>query len=150
MTSLSRKIALFAILLFIPSVVLSQHTVFPNTFEIALKDSGSNDYSDWNARAAASNCANLGINCILDNDEHRLVGNTTSFATSADDLKTLIEGAEFGLDCLDKAAVFVDRGQHVYPDVGYYEGPLHQFFVGEANRCWDHYQKIYEDNKDKF
>ncbi len=150
MTNLSRKIAILAILLFIPSVALSQHTVYPNTFKIALKDNGSNDYSDWNDRAAESNCADLGINCTLDNDEHRVVGNTTSYATSAADLKSLVEGSEFGLDCLDKAAVFADRGQYVYPDVGYYEGPLHNFFVGEANRCWNHYQKIYTDNKDKF
>ena len=141
-----KNLILFAVLLLVPSsVVLAQHVVYPGTFTISL---GS--YTDWNTQAEDSTVCNNNpqIVCKLDADEYRVVGDTTSSASTADDLKTLTQS--FGTDCLDKAARFVDVGQYVYPDVGYYEGPLHQYFVGEANRCWDHYDAIYENNKDDF
>ena len=149
-----KKITVFAILLFVPSAVLPQHTVYPGTFTISL-----GIYTDWNDRAVA--CDDIEFitetNCELDNDENRVVGDNTSSASTADELKILIEGIEaihgfhgFWFRCLDKAAVFADIGQYVYPEEGSYGGPLQQFFEEEANRCWNHYSDIFEQNKDKF
>ncbi len=138
-----RKFTLLATLLCIPFLVLAEHSVTPGTFTIAL---GS--YSDWNARIADSQCGFYGLDCELDNDEHRVVGDNTTTANSASQLQAIYY--QFGFECLDKAARFADIGDQLYPDVGQYGGPLHNFFQGEANRCWNHYDKIYRDNKDLF
>ena len=141
-----KRLILISMLLLIPSsVVLAQHVVFPGTLKISL-----GTYTDWNSQAEVSTICinNPHIVCKLDSDEYRVVGDTTSSASTADELKTLTQS--FGFECLDKAARFADVGQYVYPDVGYYQGPLHQHFESEANRCWDHYDDIYQDNKDDY
>ena len=120
------------------------YTVTLGTFRISM-----GDYHDWNARAGSSvQCQEYGLDCLLDSDTYRVVGDNTTTATSAPQLQQLYW--KFGFECLDKAGLFIIRGKHVYPEVGEFEGPLHQHFLKEANRCWDHYDNIYETNKDKF
>ncbi len=127
-----------------PLIGSAAHVVTLGTFKISL---GS--YADWNNRAAESgNCDLYQLDCSLDEDEHRVVGDSTTTANSAAELQSLVW--QFGFSCLDQAAVFADIGQHVYPDVGEFGGPLHRHFEKEANRCWDHYDNIYQSNKDKF
>ncbi|MCY4218853.1 MAG: hypothetical protein OXE56_06245 [Gammaproteobacteria bacterium] len=141
-----RKSILFLILIFLPFLSVAQTIgapLFPGTFEISL-----GDYSDWNARVAESNCEVLGLECELDDDEYRVVGDKMSSASSKQELRDLTW--EFGFECLDKAAVFIDRGQHIYPNVGEFGGQLFTFFLAEANRCWDYYDDFYERNKAKF
>ncbi len=144
MNNKMKNFTLIAVLLIFPSAALAQAVVYPGTYTISL-----GTYSDWNTQAAASEACDLyELQCELDSDEYRVVGDTTSSASTASELQTLTQS--FGFECLDKAAVFADIGQHVYPDVGYYDGPLHQHFVAEANKCWNHYDKVYQDNKDSF
>ncbi len=127
-----------------PLIGSATHTVTLGTFKFSL-----GDYADWNDRAAESdNCDLYGLDCSLDDDEHRVVGDNTTTATSADELQNL--AWQFGFSCLDKSAAFINIGKHVYPDVGEFGGPLHRYFEKEANRCWDHYDDIYQANKDKF
>lgn len=138
-----RIIGLFVMLFLFPSMAFAQHIVTPGPFTISL-----GDYSDWTDRAAESNCADLGVNCDIDSDEYRVVGDNSSNASSAEELSDLCQ--TFGFECLDKAAVFADQGQYVYPDVGQPNDPLHNHFVSEANRCWNFYDNIYKNNKDKY
>ena len=140
------RFTLLAALIFISPMTAAQIggiVVYPGTYTISL-----GKYSDWNSRVADSKCRLYGLDCELDNDKNRVVGDTASSASSASELRELTW--QFGFDCLDKAARFSDIGQHVYPDTGAYGGPLHAFFEAEANRCWDHYDQVYEKNKNLF
>ncbi len=141
-----RNFILLSILILISSITVAETVetpLYPGAFKISL-----GDYSDWNTRAAGSNCQDLGLECVLDNDKYRVVGNTTSHASSASELRELTW--KLGFECLDKVAVFIDRGQHVYPDKGEYGGELFAYFLAEGNRCWNHYDGIYEKNKDEY
>ncbi len=113
--------------------------ITPRTFEFSL-----GKYSDWNERAELTEeCALDSLDCLLDEDEHRVVGDNTSTAATRSELRQLT--FKFGIECLDKSAVFINIGKYVYPDEGEFQGPLHNHFVSEANRCWDHYDDIYEE-----
>ena len=140
------KLVLLTALILVPALTTAQlegFIVYPGTYTISL-----GKYSDWNSRIADSKCGFYGLDCELDNDENRVVGDSTSSAGSASALRELTW--QFGFDCLEKAARFSDIGQHVYPEVGAYGGPLHAFFEAEANRCWNHYDQIYENNQGQF
>ena len=147
---MKKTIAILAVLLSLSFSVASSNAsacksvVFPGTFTINL-----GKYSNWNSKMNKNYCSEIQLDCSI-NNSHTTVGNSTETANTSQKLKTLIE--KFRFECLDKAAELNNKGQKaffdVYSDDLGYQGTLWTYFEKEANKCWNHYQNIYDKLKD--